>query len=256
MPRTKLIALGVSLGAAVVSFFVMISGAAGIVYGLAVLYFCLFLIAAPITLIWVFVRRLRLGSTRSPEVQPGEQSARDIESNLGALALSVGAALLGAVSVFLPALETSSFSQIEQNTLIQSGLGFLVLGCAVGIVGGVYRVYNERNTTWSIFTLGAIILGAAIYSGTGSRAELHSVGSIAGETLSVTGSPAIGLYAAGAAGCLAMLGGWILAGHNVASFEPNSTARTKACPDCAETILEAARVCKHCGHRFEPERRA
>ena len=95
-----------------------------------------------------------------------------------------------------------------------------------------------------------------MYSGTGSRAELHSVGSIAGETLSVTGSPAIGLYAAGAAGCLAMLGGWILAGHNVASFEPNSTARTKACPDCAETILEAARVCKHCGHRFEPERRA
>lgn len=27
---------------------------------------------------------------------------------------------------------------------------------------------------------------------------------------------------------------------------------TKTCPDCAETVLAAARVCKHCGYRFEP----
>ncbi|WP_082109829.1 zinc ribbon domain-containing protein [Mycobacterium sp. UM_Kg1] len=27
-------------------------------------------------------------------------------------------------------------------------------------------------------------------------------------------------------------------------------AQTKACPDCAETVLAAARVCKHCGYRF------
>ncbi len=26
---------------------------------------------------------------------------------------------------------------------------------------------------------------------------------------------------------------------------------TKACPDCAETVLAAARVCKHCGYRFQ-----
>lgn len=25
----------------------------------------------------------------------------------------------------------------------------------------------------------------------------------------------------------------------------------KQCPDCAETVLVAAQVCKHCGHRFE-----
>jgi len=25
---------------------------------------------------------------------------------------------------------------------------------------------------------------------------------------------------------------------------------TKTCPDCAETVLAAARVCKHCGYRF------
>ena len=27
---------------------------------------------------------------------------------------------------------------------------------------------------------------------------------------------------------------------------------TKICPDCAESVLSDARVCKHCGYRFEP----
>jgi hypothetical protein len=26
---------------------------------------------------------------------------------------------------------------------------------------------------------------------------------------------------------------------------------TKACPECAETVLEAARICKHCRYRFD-----
>ncbi|WP_156675757.1 MULTISPECIES: zinc ribbon domain-containing protein [unclassified Mycobacterium] len=33
---------------------------------------------------------------------------------------------------------------------------------------------------------------------------------------------------------------------------PAVRAPTKNCPDCAETVLAAARVCKHCGHRFIP----
>lgn len=28
---------------------------------------------------------------------------------------------------------------------------------------------------------------------------------------------------------------------------------TKDCPDCAETVLEAARICKHCRYRFDGE---
>jgi hypothetical protein len=31
----------------------------------------------------------------------------------------------------------------------------------------------------------------------------------------------------------------------------HGTGETKTCPDCAETVLAAARVCKHCGFRFE-----
>jgi hypothetical protein len=35
--------------------------------------------------------------------------------------------------------------------------------------------------------------------------------------------------------------------------QAESTERaTKTCPDCAETVLTAARVCKHCGYRFDP----
>lgn len=30
--------------------------------------------------------------------------------------------------------------------------------------------------------------------------------------------------------------------------------KTKTCPDCAEEILEAANVCKHCGLRFDGTR--
>jgi hypothetical protein len=31
-----------------------------------------------------------------------------------------------------------------------------------------------------------------------------------------------------------------------------ATNATKKCPDCAETVLADARVCKHCGYRFAP----
>ena len=27
--------------------------------------------------------------------------------------------------------------------------------------------------------------------------------------------------------------------------------KMKKCPECAETVLKDAKVCKHCGHRFE-----
>jgi hypothetical protein len=29
------------------------------------------------------------------------------------------------------------------------------------------------------------------------------------------------------------------------------TDSTKQCPDCAETVLAEAHVCKHCGYRFD-----
>ncbi|MGN6275144.1 MAG: zinc ribbon domain-containing protein [Solirubrobacterales bacterium] len=180
-----------------------------------------------------------------------EESGVEIQPNAGAMALATIAAALAVVSVFLPALETSAFSSIAKNTLIQGGGGWLVLGCAVGILGAVYRAYSTSTTTWAVFVLGLVILGVAIYSGTGDRTKLESIANpFLHKSVTVNGSPAVGIYAAGAAGILAMFAGFILAGNSVSSYQ-GVERRTKACPDCAETVLEAARVCKHCGHRFD-----
>ena len=102
-----------------------------------------------------------------------------------------------------------------------------------------------------MFVLGLVILGCAVYDGTGSRTKLESAVSFGGESITVNGSPAVGIYAAGAAGVLALFAGLVLAGHVIDSYR-GSERRTKTCPDCAETVLEAARVCKHCGHEFGP----
>jgi 5-hmdU DNA kinase, helical domain/Uncharacterised protein family UPF0547 len=92
----------------------------------------------------------------------------------------------------------------------------------------------------------------AIYNGTGDRTKLEGVASNAflHDVISVNGSPAVGIYAAGAAGLMAMFAGFILAGNSVSSYR-GADRRTRMCPDCAETVLEAARICKHCGHRFD-----
>jgi hypothetical protein len=91
----------------------------------------------------------------------------------------------------------------------------------------------------------------AIYEGTGDRTELRGV-SFLGQTIEATATPAVGIYAAGAAGVLAMFAGLVLAGHVFESYQ-GPDRQTKTCPDCAETVLAAARICKHCGHQFESE---
>jgi hypothetical protein len=227
--------------------------AAGAVTGIAVIAVLLLALGGVFALARRSGNRTKAEHTESGGTAIAEDDdldEEDVDPNVGGMGLALAAAILAVVSIFLPALESSSFSHIEKNTLIQSGTGYLVAGCAVGIAGAVYRVYNERKTTWAVFILGAVILAAAIYAGTGSRTELHSVVSLGGRSLTVNGSPGVGLYAAGAAGVLALFAGWVLAGQGASSFEAEGQ-KTKVCPDCAETVLDAARVCKHCGHEFD-----
>lgn len=42
-----------------------------------------------------------------------------------------------------------------------------------------------------------------------------------------------------------------LAGASMPTGQPRATG--KRCPDCAEGVQAAARVCKHCGYRFSSE---
>ena len=62
----------------------------------------------------------------------------------------------------------------------------------------------------------------------------------------------IGPYVAALGTAIALLGCYLLwEGRNRAVPEqgPAHTA-AKQCPDCAETVLADARVCKHCQHQF------
>jgi Uncharacterised protein family UPF0547 len=249
----KGVRVGLAAIVAIIAFLVLASirGPVGII---ARVCFCVFLAALLIALIWAAGRDLRRVSDTSEartlaEARTPEGPKVEIEPNVGGIGLAIAAVVLAIVSLFLPELESTSFLHIAHNTQIQNG-GWLILGCSVGILGAVYRVYSKRTTTWTVFVLGLIILGSAIYAGTGSRTKLESVGSIAGESVVVHGSPAIGIYASGAAGLIAMFAGLILAGHVFDSYK-GAERLTKSCPDCAETVMAAARVCKHCGHQFD-----
>jgi hypothetical protein len=72
-------------------------------------------------------RRTRAEFPESEGASPiAEDLSPEVDPNIGGMGLALGAAILAVVSIFLPALESSSFSHIEKNTLIQSGTGYLV----------------------------------------------------------------------------------------------------------------------------------
>src|SRR5947199_280939 len=87
------------------------------------------------------------------------------------IAFSIAAlgALTLIIAVFLPYAETSAFSLggIKQNTLIQMGDGWILLGLAVGILGAAYKSYSgTKPLALVVMLLGVIAIGVAIYDGT------------------------------------------------------------------------------------------
>ncbi|MCV7255369.1 hypothetical protein H7J86_24705 [Mycobacterium hackensackense] len=40
--------------------------------------------------------------------------------------------------------------------------------------------------------------------------------------------------------------------YNKVVTQKGAVPSVRACPDCAEIVQAAARVCKHCGYRFSP----
>ena len=75
------------------------------------------------------------------------------------------------------------------------------------------------------------------------------------------GSPGIGVYLAGVGALLMIIGGLELTrrraprAESAASGDGDPTAEgdTKTCPECAESVKAAARVCRYCGYRFDSE---
>jgi hypothetical protein len=166
-------------------------------------------------------------------------------NQLGLVAVALGSVGL-AIAEFLPLDEqTTLFARIQENTLLQQeGWPFLIFAAFAGLAA--YRSYANAQRTWAPTIWGVFGLAYAIYLGTNkSLRTLYPIGANGEPDTSQAGTVAaigIAVYAAGAASLLLCLGGRLIRQSPLVESEP-----TRRCPDCAETILAVARVCKHCG---------
>lgn len=157
------------------------------------------------------------------------------------------------IAIFLPVWDsTGAFSTVKENTLVQQGdwvFGF----CGLFGAAAAYRSYSSGRRGYAAIVFGLIALGFAIKIGV-NKSERTLVSLANPSEPGTVVSPGIGVYVAGAAGVIMAYGGlqiWKSPLASEAAAEAVSQGEpTKKCPDCAETILAEARVCKHCGYRF------
>jgi hypothetical protein len=191
-----------------------------------------------------------------PDQARGQEASkpRYAVSGLG-MALVAAGSVAAAIAAFLPYVEpTGLFSTVKENSLIQHGDWEMIL-FGVFAVGTAYRNYTGGRRGWAPIIWGLLILGFAIKIGVDkSERTLYSLNPNGEANLSEAGRVAaagIGVYVAGAAGLITAYGGWQMRKAEVVTEAlPEPRRQTKQCPDCAETILAQARVCKHCGYRF------
>jgi hypothetical protein len=183
------------------------------------------------------------------------------ENPLGLGLVIVGAAAL-AISTFLPFVQpVSALRMVEDNTLIQQG-GWTLVALALGIAASGYRASRGApKRIWTSIILSviaaALVLIDANDKGMRTLYPVPLNGTVDTSQPGTVASLGIAIYVAGAGVAAALIGSLILfqsakqRGPD-ASVAPAPRAATKKCPDCAETILANAKVCKHCGFRFAP----
>jgi hypothetical protein len=162
-----------------------------------------------------------------------------------ALGLVIVGAVALAISTFLPLVEpTGTFPMVEHNALIQRG-GWMLIALALGIAASGYRVSQGRWTArWVPIAL-CVSTAALIALNDKDLRTLYPVGPDGNPITTEPGivaNPGIAIYVAGAGVAAAFIGSVMLL--------QSRQAKTKKCPDCAETVLADANVCKHCGYRF------
>jgi Uncharacterised protein family UPF0547 len=186
------------------------------------------------------------------------------ENPLGLGLVIVGAAAL-AISTFLPFVQpASALRMVEDNTLIQHG-GWMLIALALGIAAGGYRASRGRaKEGWMPIVLCAVaavlILVNANDKGMRTLYPVHPDGTVDTSQPGMVTSLGIAVYVAGAGVAAALIGSLTLLQSTKRAPDPlvatHSDSATKKCPDCAETILLDAKVCKHCGYRFAPVARS
>jgi len=156
------------------------------------------------------------------------------------------------VATFLPLFEpTGQFLTIQQNTLIQHG-GWLFLVAAVAAAAAGFRSYLADAQWWLPLAGAAFgVITLALWATSAKNRTLYPVG-LDGEADTSQGGVVADL---GIAIWVAGLGVALVAVGAVLNRELDSASSrsTKKCPDCAETVLADARICKHCSYRFPEE---
>lgn len=196
-------------------------------------------------------------------VEPPADDVRLVINPVG-IGLAVLGALAAIVAVFLPLVDAtaSPFSGIAANSLVQedSGEALLLIGLSVAALITTYRYWRRGRPGWGLFCWGVVLLAIAIYDGHNKDLftlySLDQSGNLNFMSDAVHGHPGIALYVAGTGGALVLIGAWLMRRSSEPQVTPaadlaSTDQPTKRCPDCAEIVLAAAKVCKHCSYRFE-----
>lgn len=185
-----------------------------------------------------------------------KRKARYKVSPVGAGIAALGGVLLAAAA-FMPLDEPGGiYRGVQSNSLIQHGEWWLLLlGAIIAIAAVRGLASNERGQASGVILL-AVIAAAVVFvlgQDKGLR-TLYPVG-FGGEPEEVGAGTVVPLgsaiYVAGAGALLAFIGG-VLMRQTAERIETPIEQATRCCPDCAEVVLSAARVCKHCGARLKP----
>lgn len=171
----------------------------------------------------------------------------DTPGNPVGAAVALLGAILGLVGSFT-SVHQYGIVPIQKNSYIAEGYWWILLASVILGIGAAYLLIGQARTgSWKLVIPSLAVIGGGVIGLSHHFQQLEITAT--GQTFQ--GTPGIGVYLTLVGGIMGVVGAAI---YNSAWHPwpaPSWERRpTKQCPDCAETILLDANVCKHCGYRF------